>query len=333
MGFWSDIGDAISDGADAVGNAVEDVVNGVGDAVSDAVETVGNGISDGLNVFGSVLEKIPGVGRLLGGVVRWLGDIVSSGLTFVGATIKSVLNLAAGIVAGTVRVIGGIWSLDWSLIKKGLLGMAASVAGFILIFAGTFWAWVQSVIPLQWGKRRLTKQEEIILRRVYRRSVALYNVRIIEGFAGLYSLTSDPFTLGNVIYMKDHDPVAEPKLLVHECAHVWQYQHRGARYAADAVGAQWFIEDEYNWLREYNAGVRRWQDFNSEAEAEFLEDVYHEGHLTGHSSMHNGEFYKSDPVSMGVEFRNATLTAFARDSVAYVRGAFNWRPSGFFPGL
>ena len=181
----------------------------------------------------------------------------------------ATLGLAGGIVAGIIQMIGGIWSLDWPLIRKALLGMAASAAGFFLVFGGSLLGLLQSIVPLQWGKRRLSKQEEIILRRVYRRSVALRNVRIIEGFAGVFSLNADPFTLGNIIYVKDHDLSKEPALLVHECAHVWQYQHRGARYSADAVGAQWSLgDDAYDWEKELNAGVTRWQDFNGEAEAE-----------------------------------------------------------------
>jgi hypothetical protein len=42
---------------------------------------------------------------------------------------------------------------------------------------------------LQWGKRSLNKEEMEMLFRVFRNSIALCNVRVIEGFAGIYSIT------------------------------------------------------------------------------------------------------------------------------------------------
>jgi hypothetical protein len=48
----------------------------------------------------------------------------------------------------------------------------------------------------------LTEEEKIRLRNVYRGSVSLYNVRIIDGWAGLATVTTRSPTLGFRIYMR-----------------------------------------------------------------------------------------------------------------------------------
>jgi hypothetical protein len=209
MSFWSDIGDAVSDAADAVGDA---------------------------------LSGIPVVGGALNAVFHWVGDVVSGVTDFVGAVIKGVSGIVGGVICGSIRVIGGgiggLLNGDSSVFVKGLIDIGSGIAGSFLTTTGKFIGLVQSIIPLQWGKRPLTEKENEILRRVFRRSVALYNVRIIEGSAGIFSINDYPFTLGNTIYLKDYDPAANPEALVHECAHVWQYQNNGvALYRRRARGA------------------------------------------------------------------------------------------------
>jgi hypothetical protein len=61
------------------------------------------------------------------------------------------------------------------------------------------------------------------------------------------------------IYLKGHDPAAEPGILVHECTHVWQYQNRSSRYSTDAIGAQWFADAAYNWENDLASGAARWK--------------------------------------------------------------------------
>ena len=339
MGLWDDfvdvvedVGEAIVDGAEAVAGAVEDTVNAVEEVVSDAVETVGNGISDFFSWLADAAKGIP----VLREVLKWIGDVVSGVFQFIAGLIKGVLGFLGGLIAGVIRVvgglIGGLLAWDASLLVKGLGDILAGFTGAVIIIAGKFVELIQSIIPLQWGKRRLTDKEEDMLERVFRGSVALYNVRIIEGFAGLFSVNDRPFTLGNTIYLKDRDPGAEPQLLVHETVHVWQYQNLGSRYVADALGAQAFAPgDAYDWQAAIARGDTRWQDFNAESQGEFFEEVYRDGKfITAPSPTGNGEFFDEEPVSASVEFRKdgTDHTTLARDAAAYVRDFFAWRLSG-----
>lgn len=336
MGFFDDIGNAISDAADAVADVVEDVVNAVEEVVTDVVETVGSGIEDGLSAVGDFLSGIPVVGGIVGGFFHWVGDFVSAAFDLVGAIVKGVLGIVGGVIAGVIRIvfggIGGLLAWDATVFVKGWGDIFSSIAGGVVLILGKALSLIQAIFFLQWGERPLTKNERTILERVFRQSVALYNVRVIEGFAGLFSINSRPFTLGNTIYMKDTDPATNPAVLVHECTHAWQYQNLGARYTSDAIWAQWTADNAYDWEGEIGAGKTHWWDFNGEAQGAFMENLYLQGRVVGTTATGNGEFYNDDPVGSNVEFMigRRDHTPLAVETVAHVRGAFAWRLSGLF---
>jgi hypothetical protein len=130
-----------------------------------------------------------------------------------------------------------------------------------------------------------------------------------------------PFTLGNTLYMKAISSESNPSVLVHECVHAWQYQNVGARYAVDALAAQAFIEDPYNWLLEIERGRGPWLQFNKEAQAELLRDVYRGGSHDGKRPTGKGEFYDDEPLGVEVRFvvEGRDHTELAREAVATVR--------------
>jgi hypothetical protein len=167
--------------------------------------------------------------------------------------------------------------------------------------------------------------------------VALEKIRLVEGRAGLFGLNPRPFTLGYTIYLKDRDVSQEPALLVHECTHVWQYEHVGSSYTAEAVGAQWFVDDAYSWEKEIGRDNTEWVSFNREAQASFLEDIYVHGKLlvlrfdnkrgsivtSSDEQKGGGVFYDADGRSkIGVfEFNGVDHTDRANRAVAVVRHA------------
>lgn len=337
MGFFDDVGDFISDVADTAAGVVEDVVNAVEEVVTDVVETVGNAVEDAATAVGDFLSGVPLIGGLLSGFFRWLGTAISAIFDLVGAVIKGVLGIISGVVAGLIRVIiggiGGLIEWDASVFIKGIGDITSGVGGAVVLILGKFLGAVQAIFFLQWGERRLTDAERELLERVYRGSVALYNVRIIEGFAGLYSLNDRPFTLGNTIYMKDTNPTSRPEVLVHECGHVWQYQNLGARYTTNALWAQWTIDDAYDWESEISGGITRWEDLNPEAQCEFLEDLFLGGNvIRGPNPPEPGIFYKDEPIGNDVVFVKGGVdhTSFAREGVDFLRGAWAWRLSNLF---
>ncbi len=336
MGFWSSVKDAASSAADAV----SEVIGEVSDAVTDAVETVGNAIEDGFSWLANQANKIPWVGGFLQGVLNWLGRTISSAFDLVGAFIKGISSIVSGFISGLIKIVGGIVTFNWPLIKEGFIDIGSGIAGAIVVVGGKLISFVQTLSYfLQPNERKLTGEEKQLLERVFRTSLALYNIRLVEGFAGLFSLNSRPFTLGNTIYLKDRDVSQEPQLLVHECTHVWQYQHSGARYVSDALGAQLFVEDEYNWKKEIERGHTDWVDFNKESQGKFLENLYTDGELliastfsstteTGH-----GVFYVADRRNLPNRFVFDAVdhTHRANDAVSALRDKRSFRPSQYIP--
>jgi len=249
---------------------VEIAANAVAEALSDVIETGGTLVRDGLWAVGGRLGGVPAAGF----VVRWAASLVSAVFDLAATLVKVPVELAGGLVAGTARVIfGGLWAGrgGGAVISRGVSDLFSGLAGAILLVGGKTGAVLLAACALQRGERRLTPAEAALLRQVYGGSVALFNVRVMD-FTGP---DGRAFVLGNTIYLG-----ASPGrgVLVHECCHVWQYQHRGARYAADALLAQYTLPGQgYRWREEPGHGRHAWRDFNPEAQAQFLQDLWLSG--------------------------------------------------------
>jgi hypothetical protein len=231
------------------------------------------GIDAAGNRAGDALGRVPGVGRWLGGVV------------------VALVSLVAGVVAS----VAGLATRH----------VPAALGGAVIIVLGKLIGLVQAVLGLQ-RQRALSAAEVELLTRVYRGSVELAAVRLVPGRAGVFSLNRRPFTLGATIYLKA--ATVSDHLLVHECAHVWQFQHLGPRYAAEAVWAQLTLKGEaYRWTREPDRGHTHWREFNREAQAQFLEDI----------AELEPDFFADDPVAGTARF--GEHTELAREAVALIR--------------
>lgn len=321
MSWFDDIIDAVSDAAEAVGNAVEDAATAVAEAVSNVVETVGNAVEDALDWLGG---DVP----ILSDILGWFGGMISGVFDFASSVIRGAIGFLGGLVGGIVKIVGGILTFNGDLILEGLGDVASSLVGALVAIVGKFVALVQHIILVQAKERGLTDAEIALLKRVFFKTITYYNVRLIEGRAGLFSLNSRPFTLGNTIYLKGRNVTIDPGLLVHEATHVWQNQNHGARYASDAIYAQWSLNNAYSWVEEIARGVPRWVDFNVEAQAAFLEDVFARGELLSGVFNHgviatgNGVFYDADGITTRGRFVvGATdYTAIANVAANIVRG-------------
>ncbi len=328
------VGDAISGAAKAVGDALDSVVNAVGEMASDLVETIGNLLHDGLDSLGEALGS-----KFLKAGLHRLGGLITAVTDLVAGVIKGVTSIIGGVVSGLIKIvgggIGGLLAWDGRVFVEGVGDVLAGLLGGLLGILGKTVEQIQAILGMQWGRRSLTRAERAVLEQVFRNSVALYNVRVVDGFAGLLSINRRPFTLGNTIYMKSARDVMSPadynKTLVHECTHVWQYQNLGYRYTMEALWAQWTLPDEgYRWQDEFGRGKSRWWDFNREAQAQFVEDVWQFGGYR--TRFGNGVFYTDDPIGSGVVFRDGgtNYTTFARDSINDMRGHTAIRLSNVF---
>lgn len=321
MGIWDDL-------VNTVANAVEEGVNTVTDVVSDVVETAGNLISDGLNALGNAASNIPVVGGVISGILQWAGGVVSTACDLAATCIKAAGAMVAGALGGAIKIVGGLLGLNPGLIGSGLLDIISGIAGAFVVFGGESIALIQATLFLQSNERPLTPAEHDMLQRIYRDSLALYNIRIVEGRYGVFGVNNSSFTLGNTIYLKNNTSA----ILVHESLHVWQNQHLGSRYASDAIGAQWFVQNPYSWQDEISRGNTDWVNFNREAQAQFVEDIFVSGDLLVGGSVSasgNGVFYDADGTNSTGSFKVGTTdhTTRANDAVTEIRGKRSFRLS------
>jgi len=283
-------------------------------------ESGGSLLFGGLDAFGNRLHDVPGIGKFLRGMFHWLGTVFSAGFDLVAILISGLVNLFANLLGGTVRILTSLLGMNMQLMRKGALNILFGFFGTVVASVAKLIALIQALLFLQMGERPLTEPEKEIMRRVYRDSIAVKNIRIVTGFVGLFSTNNRPFTLGHRIYFRDIDPAKDPALFAHECCHIWQFQRDGVRYIIEALWAQWTVKDAYSWEAELARGHARWQDFNLEAQAQFVQDVYNGGRRVP-SSNTRGEFYDDDPISEAVEYkrRGADHTGLARTTVALIR--------------
>ena len=296
----------------------------MGEALSDVVESAGTFGRNVVDTAGLAAGRIPGVGTGLGWVLHWIATVVSAAADLVATVVKVVVELAVALAVALLRLLAGLIGGAARLgsgragrrtFVQGLGEVAASLGGPLIVVAGKGLALVQAALLGQRGERPLTADEHARLDQVFRGSVALYNVRVVDGFSGLFGLNGRPFTLGNTIYMKRYlqrrGPERYAATLVHECGHVWQNQNVGTRYAIQALWAQCTIADRYDWTKELARGNTRWSDFNREAQAQLLMHVW-QGADGG-----PGAFYADDPVGEGVRFAwdGIDRTALAKDAI------------------
>ncbi|MGE0321015.1 MAG: hypothetical protein AB7S68_01860 [Polyangiaceae bacterium] len=172
------------------------------------------------------------------------------------AGVDAVVDFVAGLGRAIASLFGAFGDVVLSLVSEPVLdGLAAT----------------QST-----HERTLTPRERALAKQVFGDSIDLDRVRVGEGGALLFSLNGGrEITLGNEIVT--HEGRIREETLVHELAHVWQYQHGGADYAPKALVAQGLeslgIGDGYDWRSAVDAG-ERWKDLNPEQQAELLADAY-----------------------------------------------------------
>jgi hypothetical protein len=174
----------------------------------------------------------------------------------------------------------------------------------------------------------LNDAELAIIHRVFDESLATYNVRIVDGFAGLFSINPRPFVLGNMIYMKAYTAANNPAALAHECTHIWQNQHVGACYTAEALASQ-FWGVGYEWEKEADA-TPEWVDFGREAQGQTVETMYNDGGSISGTTNNGAIFAEPDPALRTFVVGGTDRTILANDAISTIRSYTPWRLTAIF---
>ncbi|MEY4583045.1 MAG: hypothetical protein RL701_7748 [Pseudomonadota bacterium] len=121
--------------------------------------------------------------------------------------------------------------------------------------------------------RPLNSREISVAEPVFQRSIDYKAVRLVQS-----PVVSSPTTLGNVIRRdlsdehkrKRYDDVT----LIHELAHIWQYQTQGSQYIASASCAHIFEHSPYVIHAAQLRAVRSIRDLSAERQATVVEIYY-----------------------------------------------------------
>jgi hypothetical protein len=132
--------------------------------------------------------------------------------------------------------------------------------------------------PEHTDKRPLNDQEVRVLRRVFGDGISYEPVRLVRMAPFIAQINgSRAFVLGNTLNLPERNFVAisrgqQMDLLVHEATHIWQYQHQGWGYVAEALWAQGF-GDGYDYVKALRAG-KPWRKMNPEQQAQLIQDAF-----------------------------------------------------------
>jgi hypothetical protein len=132
------------------------------------------------------------------------------------------------------------------------------------------------------GAARLTDEEKELAMSVYDNLLDIDSVRMARNT--IYSLGVSK-TIGNTIHMREADyfsfeTLKYQALLIHELAHVRQYQNGGWNYIPKSLTAQLFAfmrtgsrSAAYEWERDFKKGVA-WGKLNPEQQAESIAEYF-----------------------------------------------------------
>lgn len=131
MGFFSDLGNAVSSAASAVGDFVEDTVDAIIDTAEDVVDVVVDTVQDGIGAASEWLCK--NGGKVLCGIGNFVGGFIDGALQGLQDILHDIFDIARDVVG----LVGSILRLDLPGLLKGLGKLVVDIVD-ILIDIGRF---------------------------------------------------------------------------------------------------------------------------------------------------------------------------------------------------
>ncbi len=257
---------------------------------------------------------------------------------------NDVKGSIGGFFSGVGEIASGNFSEGagqiWNSATRGVTGGV----GFALLDVRRNAAIIEAQLGISAQTRGLNAEERAVLTSVYGDTVDLDAIRLKvggDGILGIRGSQDRALTSGNTIYLRKdpNNPDDYPgltaaqrqeawlELLVHEAAHVWQFQNVGSGYQTESLLSQIFppavphpttvggesTKPEYDWRAAQDAGLR-WEQMNPEQQAELLEQAYEAGFFTG---LKPGEPY--NPTAVFVDDQGNNRTAFVQDAITKMR--------------
>lgn len=317
--------------------------------VAPLTNPVSGGVLDDIGDFGrGLLDRGR---RFVGGARNFaengLNRAIDAGRTFVNSKVESIIGFGRSVVEGVGQTLSGFgqilnpapldklfrgdFSGAWNDFKNNFDNGIKDVAGgfvkstvqavvdsFVVELNGTISA-VQTLVGLEPPSRALNEREISELRKVYGDSIDYSQIRLKEGHLGIANGLA-PHTVGNTIYIpegwiKSDDPnraANRNKLLVHESAHIWQYQNGGTDYIGESLwnqAAGAISGGSRDAAYEFDQPVKdgkSWAELNPEQQAHLLDQAYKAGIF-------------DDPNARFLLDDGTDITDYARNAVNEVR--------------
>lgn len=203
--------------------------------------------------------------------------------------------------------------------KSGFLkGAMQSAANNLIVGLSNGVSAIQTLVGLEPAARALDETEIAELRKVYADTVDYAQISLKEGFIGANQMLA-PHTVGNTIYIPQGwlDPNSpdyarqRSELLVHETAHVWQFQNGGANYITESLYCQAAgalsgasRNAAYDFAEPIKDG-KAWAELNPEQQAHLIEIAYAQNLF--------------EDTCARLVYRAEDFTDFARDAIKQMR--------------
>ncbi|MGB7070846.1 MAG: hypothetical protein WBD22_15245 [Pyrinomonadaceae bacterium] len=175
-------------------------------------------------------------------------------------------------------IAAGITDIGRGLFKA----LIRSVFDFFTVAVSSAVSVIETLIFIEAPARGITISETDVLRGVFCDSLDCTRIRIKEGRLGLRRFLA-PHTVGNTIYIPGDQLVGDNELLVHEAAHVWQYQNGGTAYLSGSLWCQfsaWTAGRGRGGAYDFECGIENgtpWRRLNPEQQAHLIEIIFARG--------------------------------------------------------
>ena len=210
---------------------------------------------------------------------NWVRGIIMGLFSILSVAIKIITGIIASFVGATILLIASLISLSLQPFAKGLVNFLLTLAGSTISVLSTLLILIARALGILSEGRPLSEDEKNILLVVFQKSLKPNKITIAYfPFWKKYF-----FALHNTINTPHKDLSIPPNLLVHESVHVWQYHHEGNKYLAEALlaqvqyGVKNIPGNAYDWTAELSRGKTVWGNFNKEAAAQLIEEIWKEG--------------------------------------------------------
>jgi|GEM_PF-2814015 len=232
-----------------------------------------NASHNGGSFFGSLWDGISSMGSHIGSSVGQLFGGLANG---VGNLVYGVGNALGGVATGIGSIFTGEFSKGFSQIGGGLYDavISAPVSALISGVGESFYG-LTTLLGISSPPQALDEHQRKLLSSVFGDSIDLDNVRVQESPSWMFN-EGRQFVLGNTIHVPS-GTVTPDRTLVHEAAHVWQYQNNGAGYIADSILQQLMHGSGAYELQDVLKAGLSFHDMNVEQQGELLRMAYHAG--------------------------------------------------------